>query len=603
MNKTDQESVDSKLFNRLRSSYLLALSLIALALLGEHLLVESFLTEQAKDANIINVAGRQRMLSQRIAKLSFLENDPANRSLMAAELAEWTSRHEWLKDQLATDQVLPQLLALDTLMAQMSEQVQSAKAGMPEEGAGPQDAMELVKQGMADSGLNARSETYLSRMDVIVGEISEAATNRVNRLRSTKKWITLAVGIVLLLELLFIFQPISRFVRRQFLVLEQEKVAQAEARQLAERAVREKAASLGKLSALNQAIDRAALFATLRADGSILHLSRKFAELLARPGSGPGRESLSQLLHQEEGRQAFFSELITAARIGDWQGEWRIQNQRGEEYWLEVALLPARQEGEAEVFLLASDITARKEAQHSLDVLNEEKMSEEIERGKQRSRQIVETQEKERLRVARDLHDGIGQKLTALKFSLESLRPDKPQQIKDRIEQLRALSKEIILGVRLATFNLTPPELMDYGLVPALEKMARELSRLTGERIVFHNEDVDFRLEATAEINLYRTVQEAVNNAVKYAKANYILISLSAGPQLLSVTIDDDGEGFEREDLTEKTDGSGMGLSFMEERVRNLNGRIFLRSNPEGGTRISINLPLPEILAESGEDN
>jgi len=598
MSSADQESVDSRLFNRLRSSYLLALSLIALALIGEHFLVESFLNEQAKDANIINVAGRQRMLSQRIAKLSLLENNPATRATIAADVAEWTSRHEWLKVQLAADGVLPQLIALDTLMAEIGQRVQPLQ-----QGAGPQDAMKVKGQSTAASGLNARSESYLSRMDVIVGEISQAATNRVNRLRTTKKWITLAVGGILLLELLFIFQPISRFVRRQFRVLEKEKSAQAEARQLAERAVREKATSMGKLTALNQAIDRAALFATLRADGSILHLSRKFAELLARPTVNYGRETIAHWLHQEEGRQSFFSELITASRGGDWHGEWQIMNQQGEAYWLDVSLLPARHEGEAEVFLLASDITARKDAQHSLDVFNEEKMSEEIERGKQRSRQIVETQEKERLRVARDLHDGIGQKLTALKFSLESLRPEKPEQIKDRIEQLRALSKEIILGVRLATFNLTPPELMDYGLVPALDKMARELSRLTGERIVFHNEGVDFRLEATAEINLYRTVQEAVNNAIKYARANYILITLSAGPQLLSITVDDDGEGFEREDLVEKMDGSGMGLSFMEERVRNLNGRIFLRSNPEGGTRISINVPLPEILLNRAEDN
>ncbi|MEO0733306.1 MAG: sensor histidine kinase, partial [Bacteroidota bacterium] len=223
-----------------------------------------------------------------------------------------------------------------------------------------------------------------------------------------------------------------------------------------------------------------------------------------------------------------------------------------------------------------------------LDALSQEKISAEIARGKQRSRQIVETQEKERLRVARDLHDGIGQKLTALKFSLESLRPDNLE----RITQLRELSKEIILGVRLATFNLSPPELMDYGLAPALEKMARELSRLTGEQVVFHNETEELRLDTTAEINLYRTVQEAVNNAIKYARANYILVTLSVGAQLLSITIDDDGDGFDREDLREKTDGSGMGLSFMEERISNLNGRIFLRSSPEGGTRISINVPL-----------
>jgi two-component system sensor histidine kinase DegS len=124
--------------------------------------------------------------------------------------------------------------------------------------------------------------------------------------------------------------------------------------------------------------------------------------------------------------------------------------------------------------------------------------------------------------------------------------------------------------------------------------MAHELSRLTDERVVFRNDAVNYRLNRPAEINLYRTVQEAVNNAIKYARANYILITLSAGPQLLSITIDDDGEGFDREDLYDKTDGSGLGLHFMEERISNLNGRIFMRSNPDVGTRISVNVPLSE---------
>ena len=172
----------------------------------------------------------------------------------------------------------------------------------------------------------------------------------------------------------------------------------------------------------------------------------------------------------------------------------------------------------------------------------------------------------------------------------------------EKVELLKELSKELILGVRLATFNLTPPELIDYGLAVALEKMARELSRLTGERIVFVNKDYSVRLDHTGEINLYRTVQEAVNNAIKYARANYILVTLSTGDHLLSITIDDDGVGFERNDIKERTDGSGMGLSFMEERIKTLRGRLFMTSTTEGGTRITLNAPLPNTTEPLSSD-
>jgi signal transduction histidine kinase len=592
MPENSAQNKDSRMFARLRRSYLLALSLIALALLGEHFLVESFLDDQAKDANIINVAGRQRMLSQRIAKYSAFSSNWVEETGLAHDLDEWFSGHNWLLEQLAFDPVLPKIKNLEALMIE----VRALSIDLQNYPARTQDAMKVTK---GKDALNAQTELFLAYMEIIVGEISVAATSRVYNLRRTKMWINLGVGGILLLELLFIFQPITRFVRRQFSELQAEKAAQAEARLLAEQAVREKANSLRELYALNQVIDRAALFATLHQDGTILHLSRKFADLLQVPtGEDPVGHFLAPYLHQEEGRQAYFAEIIAGGRVGEWQGEWQIQNKENSEHWLEVSLLPSRRVDATQVFLLASDITGRKKAEHSLQAFSEGKISEEIERGKQRSRQIVEAQEKERLRVARDLHDGIGQKLTALKFSLESLRPDKPEQTAERITQLKALSKEIILGVRLATFNLTPPELIDYGLGPALEKMARELSRLTGERVVFRNDAVNYRLDGPAEVNLYRTVQEAVNNAIKYARANYILITLSAGPQLLSITIDDDGEGFNRDDLHSKTDGSGLGLQFMEDRISNLNGRIFLRSDSEVGTRISINVPLAEIQSE-----
>ncbi|MEM9930539.1 MAG: sensor histidine kinase, partial [Bacteroidota bacterium] len=428
-----------------------------------------------------------------------------------------------------------------------------------------------------------------------VGRLEAAATARVDRLQRTKRWITLATIGVLLLELLFIFQPISRFVHQQFAKLRVEKNNLEAANERAEEAFKDREASLQELFALNRAIDQTALFATLREDGSVLQLSRKFAQLLQVKEKPDTFLLLADLLHPDEGARAEYIQRIAGIRARDWQGEWHILSRSGQEYWLEVALVSAQSGvGNTEIFMLASDVSERKRALAALDQLKDKQLKEEVERGRLRTQQIADAQEKERLRVARDLHDGIGQKLTALKFSLESIRSEDQLRTQEKVEELKALSKEILLGVRLATFNLTPPELMDYGLVTALEKMARELSRLTGERVVFRAAAELPRLDTPWEVNVYRIVQEAVNNAIKHAAANYILISLSPGPDLISITIDDDGVGFEREELEVKTDGSGLGLSSMEERVHNLHGRLFLRSEMEEGTRLVINLPWPK---------
>ncbi|MEM1357061.1 MAG: ATP-binding protein [Bacteroidota bacterium] len=592
----DPESADRSVFNRLRRAYLLALSLIALALIAEQILVNGFLESQENDANIVNVAGRQRMLSQLIAKRSvFRFFEQRNSVEIATETEEWLTRHEWLKRQLFDHPVFPKLNELDPTMQRMLALIDGVKTtSLDSIRARPQDAV-LLDRSKAEQRveeIDSLSEVFLERMDAIVAEVSVTASGKVGKLQQTKWWLVLISLGILLLEALFIFRPINRFVRRQFSRLAAEKDAQVTARAEAERASKERERSLAELQSLNQAIDEAALFATLRQDGAIIYLSRKFRAVLGLRDN-PKERLLSELLHPDEGEQTYFANLFNTARAASWRGEWLIIDAAGAEHWLEVALIPARQRGSTtELFLLASEVTERKRARQALDLLNQERLLEEVERGKQRSRQITEAQEKERLRIARDLHDGIGQQLTSLKFSLESLRPDTPERNAEKIRQLRELSKEIIRSVRMATFNLAPPELTDYGLVAALEKMASELSRLTGERIVFQNKGFVGRLEPTAEINLYRIIQEAVNNAIKYAGANYILISLSSGESLLSITIDDDGEGFDPEEVAEEASGGGHGLANMEDRIHDINGRIFLRSDPESGTRITINVPI-----------
>ena len=132
----------------------------------------------------------------------------------------------------------------------------------------------------------------------------------------------------------------------------------------------------------------------------------------------------------------------------------------------------------------------------------------------------------------------------------------------------------------------------DYGIAPALSKLASELSRLTNHQITFVNKtEFNQRLNSTQEINAYRVAQEATNNAIKYAQANYIIISLSHSKNMLSITIDDDGKGFPKKAESNVKSG-GMGMTFMKERMSYIDGRLFINSSSEKGTRITLNIPI-----------
>lgn len=245
------------------------------------------------------------------------------------------------------------------------------------------------------------------------------------------------------------------------------------------------------------------------------------------------------------------------------------------------------------ILILCSDITERKKTQSKVEQLTKQNYEESIRQKQLQASQIVEGQEEERKRIAKDIHDGIGQMLTALKFNIESINLENKEKTKEKITYLKNLASDLIKGVRTATFNLTPPELSDHGIFPALQKMTVELSKLTGKNILYENKtDENIRFNSLAETNIYRVVQEAVNNAIKYADANYILVTINYTDDILSVVIDDDGKGFDDsifgKVLKHNSEG-GMGLFFMKERISYINGRLFINSVPGKGTRVTIN--------------
>ena len=348
-----------------------------------------------------------------------------------------------------------------------------------------------------------------------------------------------------------------------------------------------------ELESLNYVMDNAALFASVKWDGTVLYMSKKFSDLLGLDKKEI-RGSIEHLLTQKEGQQQNLKDLFQSTRQKMWVGEVELTTKAHKKLWLEITLIPINQgQGKQSLFLLGNNVTKRKEIQEEVDRVQQIDYENLVQLQKDQASQIVEAQEEERKRIAKDIHDGIGQILTALKFSVESFNLENRENSAKKLQDLKVVFGQLIKDVRAVTFSLTPPELSDHGIAPALKKMTEEISKLSGKNIFFENKTAfQKRFDSLTETNLYRVAQEAVNNSLKYANSTFVLVSVSHTKDLLSIVIDDNGAGFDVDAVEASEKGLGMGLFFMKERVKYVDGRLFVNSTKGEGTRITINIPL-----------
>ncbi len=202
-------------------------------------------------------------------------------------------------------------------------------------------------------------------------------------------------------------------------------------------------------------------------------------------------------------------------------------------------------------------------------------------------RRVVEAQELERKRLARELHDQTGQELTSILLGLKAV--EEASDDGRRQEALRAVRDQVVEtlhDVRRLAVELRPKALDDFGLVPALERLVESFGEQTGMRVDFEP-SVGARLPGDVETALYRIVQEALTNVVKHARARAISIVLARSEGAVSAVIEDDGRGFHPEDGSE-----GLGLIGMRERLALLGGKLQIESSATAGTTIVAEVPL-----------
>ena len=209
---------------------------------------------------------------------------------------------------------------------------------------------------------------------------------------------------------------------------------------------------------------------------------------------------------------------------------------------------------------------------------------------------VVTVQEDERRRIARDMHDSLGQQLTALRLKLASLKSDVEREgrIAEGIERLQELGKRLDQEVNFLVWELRPTALDDLGLVAAIETYVHEWSKHSEIVAEFHAGRLGSeRLHETVEINLYRITQEALNNASKHSRAKNVNIVLETRKRETVLVIEDDGIGFDIEELrSAPRSGGGLGLTGIRERAAIIGGKVEIESSPGKGTTVFVRVPI-----------
>lgn len=249
--------------------------------------------------------------------------------------------------------------------------------------------------------------------------------------------------------------------------------------------------------------------------------------------------------------------------------------------WYSVIELPVRMPGieRPAKLAVARDITERKAAEEKIRAL---------------SHRLFTVQEDERKHLSRELHDDLGQRLNAAKIAIDLLAEDlaaAPGDVAGRLSQLSQVMTASVESVRHLSAGLRPAALERLGLVGAIGNHCDQLAARQGLKVEFtHHGMKGVRLPQEAEINLYRVVQEALNNVVKHAGASEASIKLVASHPIIRMRIRDNGKGFGgpgREEANE-----GLGLVGMAERVDLLRGSFKIVSHPEAGTGITVEIPM-----------
>ncbi|TAF97361.1 MAG: histidine kinase [Cytophagia bacterium] len=470
------KTLEQQVARRLTRLYIMALTAVALLSIFGQFLIQNTLKGTLNDAHVVNIAGRQRMLSQRISKVSILLANPSKQVFhseiyqkeMSDILPLWRQSHEGLRDGLLVDSTEKYIVKNSVVIQSIFTKLDTFYKKIYD------NALKIKQNHQDTTALKIVLENegaFLKAMNQIVYQYDLEAQERVRRIRNIELILFLFTLSILILEGFLIFKPLAKYIKTVIWKLMQSE---------------------------NELQDR--------------------------------------------------------------NQEFRATNQK----------------------LVETQQDLVKTTQEKYELIRKE--------DKIRSAALIEGQESERKRIALDLHDGIGQMLMALKLDSERLKtlPFSNEKQRSVFAEHQKLINETIEATRATAFDLMPSVLSDFGLSAALRILIEQTAKSSELKIDFKDVGTHERLSSTIEVNLYRIVQEALNNAIKHAQTTQIDVVLKVGKPRIMLSITDFGKGFDHK--KKQKNNAGNGLKNIETRVSLLNGKCQILSKINAGTTIIVTL-------------
>ena len=342
-----------------------------------------------------------------------------------------------------------------------------------------------------------------------------------------------------------------------------------------------------ELRSVLAALDQHAIVSTTDLQGRIIFTNDKFCAI-----SGYARSELlaqdHRLLNSGLHPKEFFQELYETIATGKvWHGAICNRAKGGHFYWVQTTISPfVGADGRPEKYVcISTDITDCKESEESL--------RQHARQLKTLSQRVLEVQEAERRYVAIELHDELGQLLTAIKINLQSSERFKDQVPGEHNAENIRIVEDALQQVRRLALALRPSMLDDLGLLPALRWMAEQSATRNGFAVTFYIDRLPDRLAPDIEVACFRIVQEALTNIARYAQAKLVEINLLQEGQTMVLIVKDDGCGFDVVAMrADALAGGSIGVLGMQERAELIGGQFNIESAPGQGSTVRLHFPL-----------
>jgi two-component system sensor kinase len=431
--------------------------------------------------------------------------------------------------------------------------------------AGDRDTLTSIKSGVRRHGSAFRHPAVLAAAAAALGAL--LATNAVAFLRGMESpWL---LGTVILSDIAVIGIGIFVAVREVLVAENRSESSQAQLDSIVDSA----------MDAILTVDDEQRIVLFNRAAEQVFRVRREdaFGEPLER--FLPQRFRAAHRAHVEQ----FGRTGVTSRRMGDVTTLWALRPQSGEEFPIEASISQALHGGRRYFTVILRDITLRKQAEDSLRQSQREL--------RELSARVLEAREEEKAHIARELHDELGQLLTALKMDLASLREGLPGALQARAGEMAALLDQTVAATRRISADLRPLMLDDLGLAEAARWLAEDFAGRSGIacRIdIAGAEALEGAAKAVATA-VYRAIQESLTNVARHAGAKSAWATLAAVDGEVRFEMEDDGRGIAAEDLAK---ARSLGLKGMRERIAYLGGSLEIERAPRGGTRLRVSVPL-----------